>query len=75
MSIQQKEFSRFIKLLNDNECLEHVILVGSWAEYVYQETGVLTGFAKQERCGSGTSTENKSWCKSTGTEAYGYNCT
>lgn len=49
MSIQQKEFSRFIKLLNDNECLEHVILVGSWAEYVYQETGVLTGFASNIR--------------------------
>mgnify|MGYP000046264277 FL=1 len=25
MSIQQREFSRFIKLLSDNDCLEHVI--------------------------------------------------
>lgn len=44
MSIQQKEFSRFIKLLSDNDCLEHVILIGSWAEYVYQESGLLKGF-------------------------------
>ena len=44
MNIQQKEFSRFIKLLSDNDCLEHVILIGSWAEYVYQETGLLKDF-------------------------------
>lgn len=44
MSIQQRGFSRFVKLLHDNDCLEHVILIGSWAEYVYQETGMLDGF-------------------------------
>ena len=44
MSIQQREFSRFIKLLSDNDCLEHVILIGSWAEFVYQETGLLKDF-------------------------------
>lgn len=31
-------------MLNDNDCLEHVILVGSWAEYVYQEAGLLEDF-------------------------------
>lgn len=44
MSIQQKEFTRFIKLLSDNDCLRHVILVGSWAEYIYEQTGLLKGF-------------------------------
>ena len=44
MSIQQREFSRFVKLLHDNDCLEHVILIGSWAEYVYQKTGLFDGF-------------------------------
>lgn len=44
MSIQQREFSRFVKLLHDNDCLEHVILIGSWTEFVYQETGLLKGF-------------------------------
>jgi len=44
MSIQSEEFLRFIKLLNDNDCLEHVILVGSWAEYLYGESGIMLGF-------------------------------
>lgn len=44
MSIQRNEFVRFIKLLNDNDCLSHVILVGSWAEFIYRETGLLQGF-------------------------------
>lgn len=44
MSIQQKEFIKFIKLLDDNDCLEHVILIGSWAEFLYRELGVLDGF-------------------------------
>lgn len=39
MSIQQREFSRFIKLLSDNDCLEHVILIGSWAEFVIRKPG------------------------------------
>lgn len=44
MSIQEREFSRFIKLLHDSGCLEHVILVGSWAEHLYKVMGVLEGF-------------------------------
>ena len=44
MSIQQKEFIKFTKLLDDNDCLEHVILIGSWAEFLYRELGVLDGF-------------------------------
>lgn len=41
MRDKQKEFLRFIKLLSDNNCLEHIILIGSWAEFLYMETGVL----------------------------------
>ena len=34
-SIQQKEFLDFITLLDENGLLPHVVLVGSWAEYLY----------------------------------------
>lgn len=44
MSIQQKEFIRFLKLLSDNDLLQHVVLIGSWAEFIYKETGILPGF-------------------------------
>ena len=38
-SILQKEFMKFIKLLNDNDCLKDLILIGSWSEYVYMQSG------------------------------------
>lgn len=41
---QQKEVLRLLKILNDNSVLDHVVLVGSWAEYVYALGGVLPGF-------------------------------
>lgn len=44
MSIQENEFSRFIKLLDDNDCLPYLILVGSWAEFIYKETNMLMNF-------------------------------
>ena len=44
MSIQQTEFLRFIKLLADNDCLKHVIVIGSWAEFIYKETSMMPGF-------------------------------
>ena len=44
MNIQQKEFIRFIKLLADNDCLEYVSLIGSWAEFLYRELGILQKF-------------------------------
>ena len=43
-SIQQKEFMDFITLLDENGLLSHVVLVGSWAEYLYQHGNVLDGF-------------------------------
>lgn len=44
MSIQRTEFLRFVKMLSDNDCLNHVILIGSWAEYIYKETSMMPGF-------------------------------
>lgn len=44
MSTQRNEFIRFLKLLDDNGCLRHVILVGSWAEFLYEECGLIEGF-------------------------------
>jgi len=41
---QQKEALRLLKLLHDNDILNHVVLIGSWAEYVYAQAGVLPGF-------------------------------
>ena len=41
MNEMEKEFLRVVKLLSDNDCLKHVVLIGSWAEYIYQNTGML----------------------------------
>ena len=40
----QREFLRFMKLLNDNDCLEHMVLIGSWAEYLYSELNILLNY-------------------------------
>ena len=39
-----RDFWEFIKLLHDNGILEHVIVIGSWAEYLYSQSGLLEGF-------------------------------
>lgn len=41
---QYNEFWNFIRLLHENDLLKHVILVGSWAEYLYAQSGLLKGF-------------------------------
>lgn len=46
---QQKEVLHLLKVLNDNSVLDHVVLVGSWAEYVYAMGGVLPGFTANLR--------------------------
>jgi hypothetical protein len=38
---QQNEFLKVIKLFHDNGCLEHIVLIGSWAEFLYQQTGLI----------------------------------
>ena len=44
MSTQEDEFVRFLSLLNEVGCLEHVVLIGSWAEYLYERVSLLEGF-------------------------------
>jgi hypothetical protein len=43
-SSQYEGFWKFIKLLDDNDLLEHIILIGSWAEYLYAQSCILPGF-------------------------------
>jgi hypothetical protein len=38
---QEREFLRVLKLLHDNDVLNHVVLIGSWAEYIYQRTDMI----------------------------------
>lgn len=44
MDDQQMAFERVLRLLDSAGCLEHVILIGSWVEFVYRESGLLKGF-------------------------------
>lgn len=43
-SDQQKEVLHLLKVLNDNDILPHVLIAGSWAEYVYYISNMLPGF-------------------------------
>lgn len=42
---QQKAFMDVLDLLEEAGCMPHVVLVGSWVEFVYREAGVIAGFA------------------------------
>jgi hypothetical protein len=41
MSEYEGEFLKIIKLLSDNDLLDHVVVVGSWSEFLYQRTGLI----------------------------------
>ena len=41
MTEQEKEFLKVVTLLEKNNCLQHVVLIGSWAEFLYQNTGII----------------------------------
>ena len=41
---QYKDFWSFLRLLADNDLLKHVVVIGSWAEYLYAQAGVLPDF-------------------------------
>ena len=41
---QKQAFARVLDLVEEAGCMRHVILVGSWAEYVYREAEMLPGF-------------------------------
>ena len=38
------EFWELIDLLNNAEALEHLIIIGSWAEYIYEESNLINNF-------------------------------
>ncbi|HJG36688.1 GSU2403 family nucleotidyltransferase fold protein [Enorma phocaeensis] len=38
---QQRAFARILDLIEDAGCMPYVVLVGSWAEFVYQHSGIL----------------------------------
>lgn len=40
----KKIFWETIKILKNNNILEHVVLIGSWAEYIYEKSGYLKNF-------------------------------
>ena len=40
----RKIFWETIKILEKNKVLEHVVLIGSWAEYIYEKSNYLIGF-------------------------------
>ena len=44
MLMKQNELERVLDILNENGALEHIILIGSWAEYLYKEKEILTNF-------------------------------
>lgn len=41
---QYKDFWSFLRLLAVNDLLKHVVVIGSWAEYLYAQAGVLPNF-------------------------------
>ena len=44
MNTQERELVRFLRLLDGLGCREHVMLIGSWAELLYERSGLLEGF-------------------------------
>lgn len=44
METNYKGFWNFIKFLDENKFLEYVIVIGSWAEYIYQQAGILNEY-------------------------------
>ena len=49
LETQYRDFWRFINLLQTNDLLQYVVVVGSWAEYLYSQSGLLEGFAANLR--------------------------
>lgn len=44
MSSQADELVRFLRVMDEAGCLEHVVLIGSWAEYVWWHADLMEGF-------------------------------
>ena len=48
-SSQKQTFWQTIALFHDVGVLEYIVVVGSWAEYLYQEAGLILGFRSSFR--------------------------
>jgi len=48
-SSQKQTFWQTIALFHDVGVLEYIVVVGSWAEYLYQEAGLIPGFQSSFR--------------------------
>jgi len=44
-----RDFWKFIRIMDDNDLLQHIVLVGSWVEYVYAQSDFLPGFSANLR--------------------------
>ena len=44
MSSQADELVRFLRVMDEAGCLKHVVLIGSWAEYVWWHADLTEGF-------------------------------
>ena len=40
----KKVFWEIVRILDKNKILDYVVLIGSWAEYIYEISGYLKGF-------------------------------
>ena len=49
MNGQEHELEAFLRVLDGAGCREHVVLIGSWAEYMYAHTDILPGFSPNIR--------------------------
>ncbi|MDD3350414.1 MAG: GSU2403 family nucleotidyltransferase fold protein [Eubacteriales bacterium] len=49
MKTNYNGFLRFIKFLQENDFLKYVVVIGSWAEYIYQQSGMLKGYTPSIR--------------------------
>lgn len=43
------EFDRFLGVLDQAKCLKSILAIGSWAEHIYRETGMLKGYEANMR--------------------------
>lgn len=41
MNTQETKLLKLLKSFDDNGCSDHLILIGSWAEYLYCAAGIL----------------------------------
>lgn len=46
---QRRQLLKLLKMFSDNGFAEHLILIGSWAEYFYMEAGILPDYAAEIR--------------------------